>query len=218
MSRPVLHLSLVLGRAVAPVHTCSFLATGVAASLLLVTGCASFHPRPLEEVGFEKRAQTKTDGDVHVSVTALTKEEARGALGVDVADAGIQPVWVKVENREAIGFVIPPIVIDREYFSPMEAAWQAHGWLSGGTNARIDEHFRSLHLPMRVGPGETVSGFVFTNLDKGVKYVNVELIGASGDAGAPLQLSGHRSGPECRLTSRVDADKGLYARGNPGPG
>ena len=156
----------------------SLLTTGVAASLLLVTGCASFHPRPLDEVGFEKRAQTKTDGDVHVSVTALTKEEARGALGVDVADAGIQPVWVKVENREPIGFVIPPIVIDREYFSAMESAWQAHGWLSGGTNAQIDQQFLQLRLPVRVGPGETVSGFVFTNLDQGVKYVNVEMLGA----------------------------------------
>jgi hypothetical protein len=144
----------------------------------LTTGCASFHPRPLDEIGFEKRAQTKTDGAVRVSVVALTKEEAQGALGVDVAGAGIQPVWVKVENGEAIGFVVPPIVIDREYFSAMESAWQAHGWLSGGTNARIDEQFLKLRLPARVGPGETVSGFVFTNLDQGVKYVNLEMIGA----------------------------------------
>jgi len=47
----------------------------------------------------------------------------------------------------------------------------------GGTNARIDAHFRELHLPSRVAPGETVSGFVFTNLDEGFKYVNVELVG-----------------------------------------
>lgn len=155
----------------------SVLATTAAASLMLA-GCASFNPRPLDEVGFEQRAQTRTDGDVRVSVVALTREEARGALGVDVAGAGIQPVWVKVENREAISFVVPPIVIDREYFSAMEAAWQAHGWLSGGTNARIDEQFLKLRLPARVMPGETVSGFVFTNLDEGIKYVSLELLGA----------------------------------------
>ncbi len=155
----------------------SRLPAGLAAALL-IAGCASFHPQPLDKVGFEQRAQSSTDGQVTASVTALTEKEARGALGVDISGAGIQPVWVKIENREAIGYVITPIVIDHEYFSPTEAAWQAHGLLSGGTNARIDEYFRSLHLPERAGPGETVSGFVFTNLDKGVKYVSVELISA----------------------------------------
>jgi LssY C-terminus len=151
------------------------------AAALLIAGCASFHPQPLDKVGFEQRAQSSTDGQVTASVTALTEDEARGALGVDISGAGIQPVWVKIENREAIGYVITPIVIDNEYFSPMEAAWQAHGSLSGGTNARIDEYFFKLHLPPRVGPGETVSGFVFTNLDKGVKYVSVELIGGGAE-------------------------------------
>src|SRR4029078_11761349 len=64
---------------------------------LLGSGCESFNPRPLAEVGFERRAQTKTEGGVEVSVVALTATEARAALGVDLARAGIQPVWVKVE-------------------------------------------------------------------------------------------------------------------------
>ena len=142
-----------------------------------IPGFARFNPRPLREVGFEQRAQSKTDGGVQVSVVALGEDEARAAMGVDLAQRGIQPVWVKVENRENIGFVVPPLVIDHEYFSPMEAAWQVHGWLSGATNARIDEHFRELRLPTWVEPGETASGFVFTNLDQGVKYVNIELLG-----------------------------------------
>ena len=163
----------------APCHRGSrklLLAFGVAVCALLAPGCASFRPQPLDQAGFERRAQSSSDGQVTVTVAALTEVEARAVLGVDVAADGIQPVWVKVENREAIGFAMPPIVIDHEYFSPLEAAWQAHGWLSAGTNARIDAHFRGLDLPARVGPGETVSGFVFTNLDRGVKYVNLELI------------------------------------------
>lgn len=148
---------------------------------LLVSGCASFTPHPLEDVGFERRAQTKTEGGVQVSVVALTQDEARDAMGVNLARAGIQPVWIKVQNRESIGFVLPPMVIDHEYFSPMEAAWQVHGWLTGATNARIDAHFRALRLPARIGPGETVSGFVFTNLDEGVKYVSIELLGSGAE-------------------------------------
>lgn len=144
----------------------------------LAAGCASFQPRPLDEARFEQRAQSVTDGKVTVSVAALTEQEARDALGVDLAGAGIQPVWVKVANGEAIGFTIPPIIIDPDYFSPMEAAWRAHGWLAGETDARIDAHFRALRMPRWVGPGATVSGFVFTNLDEGFKYVNVELTGS----------------------------------------
>jgi LssY C-terminus len=144
--------------------------------LLLVSGCTQFNPRPLEEVGFERRALSKTEGGVQVSVVALTEQETHSAMGVELARHGIQPVWVKVENHEGIGFVIPPMVIDHDYFSATEAAWQVHGWLNGATNARIEAHFRKLSLPIRVGPGETVSGFVFTNLDKGVKYVAIELL------------------------------------------
>jgi hypothetical protein len=146
--------------------------------LLLGSGCASFNPRPLGEVGFERRALSKTDGGVKVSVVALSEGEATGAMGVDLARRGIQPVWVKIENHESIGFVVPPIVIDHDYFSPTEAAWQVHGSLTGATNARIDAHFLKLRLPLRIGPDEIISGFVFTNLDQGVKYVSIECIGS----------------------------------------
>src|SRR5215469_11030850 len=144
---------------------------------LLLGGCASFNPHPFEEVGFEQRAVSKTDGGVTVSVVALSEKEARGASGVDLARRGIQPVWIKIENRESVAYVVPPIVIDPDYFSPTESAWQVHGWFSHATNAHIDAHFLELRLPMWVEPGETVSGFVFTNLDQGVKYVSIECVG-----------------------------------------
>jgi hypothetical protein len=66
--------------------------------LLLWSGCASFKPRSLEEVGFERRALSKTDGGVKVSVVALSEDEASGAMGVHLAHRGIQPVWIKIEN------------------------------------------------------------------------------------------------------------------------
>lgn len=146
--------------------------------LSLCCGCASFNPRPREEVGFERRALSKTDGGIKVSVVALSDDEASRATGVNLARRGIQPVWVKIENHESIRFVVPPVVIDHDYFSPTEAAWQVHGWHTGTTDVHIDAHFRDLGLPMFVGPGETISGFVFTNLDQGTKYVSIECIGA----------------------------------------
>jgi hypothetical protein len=145
--------------------------------VLLLAGRRRFAPRPLAEVGFERRAVSGTDGGVTVSVVALGDDEARQVSGVDLAGEGIQPVWVKVENREPIGFVLPAMTIDREYYSAMEVAWQFHGWFTPARNARLDAGFRKHHLPMRVGPGDTISGFVFTNLDAGVKHVGIELLG-----------------------------------------
>ena len=56
-----------------------------------------------------------------------------------------------------------------------------HGWFSKGTNRRIDEHFEDLHLGMWIGAGSRASGFVYTRLDRGAKFVNVELLGQEGE-------------------------------------
>lgn len=144
----------------------------------LVMGCASFHPKPQENPPWQQRVDVATDGGVKVSVAALTPAETRDELGLRLDRHGIQPVWVKVENNEQIRYYIPPIILDQGYYSPLEAAWKGHGWFSDETNAAIDEHVRARALPAFVEPGAAVSGFIFTNLDEGVKYVSLELIGA----------------------------------------
>jgi hypothetical protein len=73
---------------------------------------------------------------------------------------------------------IPPITIDYERYSPLEAAWVGHGLFSDDTNARTDEHVCTRWLSHFVDAGTTTPGFVMANLDKGVKYVSLELIGA----------------------------------------
>jgi hypothetical protein len=65
-------------------------------------------PRPREEVGFERRALSETDGAITVSEVALSADDARGAMGVNLAGRGIQPVCIKIENHEDIGFLVPP--------------------------------------------------------------------------------------------------------------
>ena len=145
----------------------------VAMSLLLsLGGCASFNPHPLEEVGFEQRAVSKTDGGVTVSVVALSEDEASGAMGVDLARRGIQPVWIKIENRESLGYVIPSLVIDHDYFSPTEAACQVHGWQSGATSARIDQHFPICIYPFGLGPEKL---FRASSLPTSIKWSSISV-------------------------------------------
>ncbi len=150
-----------------------------------------FNPQPFGNVGFQKRAESATEGGVTVSVVALSPEEAKGAVGFETAGDDVQPVWIEVVNHEAIRYFIPPITVDGDYYSPLEVAWKAHGWFSGEQyNSRIDRHLFGSALPNHVEPGAAVSGFVFTRLDEGVKYVSLELIGAGQKAGAPLLLPG----------------------------
>ena len=55
-------------------------------------GCASFRPVPLEEVGFLERAESKTEGDLTVTVSVLSQDEARRAFDAKLHKK-IQPVW-----------------------------------------------------------------------------------------------------------------------------
>ena len=63
--------------------------------VLLVSGCASFNPIPIDEVGFKDRAVTKRDGDVRVSVAVPTAEEAEQIFGAENLDP-----WCVEEMRK----------------------------------------------------------------------------------------------------------------------
>jgi hypothetical protein len=142
-----------------------------------VAGTGADRP-PQDRLPWWEHARTATDGGVTVSLAVLSAGETRDEMGVRLDREGIQPVWVRVENSEPTAFYIPPIMIDQTYYSPLEAAWTRHRLFSKERNARIDRHFRERRLPNLVAPGATVSGFVFTNLDQGVKHISLELVGA----------------------------------------
>ena len=151
----------------------------LAGAALLFTGlmgCSPMAPHPIDEASLLRRGQSRIDGGVNVTVTALNPEESQRLLGFDVAAAGIQPVWVKVVNREKRRWYLPPITIDSEYYSPLEVAWIGHRPFASAANQRVDEHLNRLGLPSVVDPQATTSGFVFTNLDEGIKYASFELV------------------------------------------
>jgi hypothetical protein len=66
--------------------------------------------------------------------------------------------------------------LDPDYFSVREAAAAAHVGRRT-TDQRINDYFDDLGVDVFVEPGETVSGFVFSNLKLGTKHVRVRLFG-----------------------------------------
>jgi hypothetical protein len=125
------------------------------AALLVASGCASFKPRPLEELGFRDRAQTQSRDGITVTVSVLSRDESKHAFGVDLAKRGIQPVWVEIQNDSDVGFYFMLFGLDPGYYSPRDylsedlagsQAVHTLGHVAGVGAATADEpHYNLMH-------------------------------------------------------------------------
>ena len=143
-------------------------------------GCATtafVAPAAFDDSALRGRAETAAGEEIRVRAALLHREEAEAIFGVDLASRGIEPVWLEIENGSDGLLRFLPTGMDPEYFSPREAAFGYHKAFSPETRALVDDHFESLNFTDPVPPGETVSGFVLTNLEEGAKVVNVDLVG-----------------------------------------
>jgi len=143
--------------------------------LLAVSGCASISAQPETMApDFKSRAISHTEQGVRVSTSVLSADESLAVYGAPLSTIGVQPVWIEVENRENAGYWLMSSGLDPNFFPASEVA---EVFSSG--QSRIEQRFRELAFRNPVPAGETVSGFVLTNLDEGVKMVQVDLV-ASG--------------------------------------
>jgi hypothetical protein len=152
------------------------LLSAVTLCLLLILGCASFQPRPMAEVPFKDRAQTKVDGGVRVTAAVLSAEESKEVFGVDLYKKFIQPIWFEVENREKESVAFLPGSVDRDYFTPLEVSHLNHFTHAKDLNEEMDRHFYDQRMGYDIGSNKVRSGFVFTHLDEGTKAFNVVVI------------------------------------------
>lgn len=146
-------------------------------SSTILWGCATFNPRPLNEVAFHERAETQTENEVRVSAAVLSAEETEAVFGLRLYEKGIQPVWLEIENNTQHRMWFPPVALDRNYFAPLEVAYMHHSAFSKEANRRMDKYFHQHTFRSPINPGGVRSGFVFSNLKLGTKAFNVELIG-----------------------------------------
>ncbi len=145
---------------------------------VVLSGCAGFHPKPHDEIGFKSRSLAKTERGVTISAVALGPEEARAAFGVPMIDRGIQPIWVRVENGREETLYLLPLSFDPLYFTPTEAAFINHTWLDSDSNAQMDALFQENALPGKIDSGATAEGFLYVPPDLGAKVLNFVYIGA----------------------------------------
>ena len=164
-----------------------------------------YAPDPAAD-GFMARAQSQETPSARVTVAVLTAAESHRVFGIDLARRGIQPVFLRIENRSAEPLRLQMVGIDPRYFTPLEAAAAVHfsilrrlstfgllGWLflpllllvpaklitARQANRRMDDLFRSRGFRLGpIHPGGTTEGFAFTTLDLGTKVVHVRLVPA----------------------------------------
>jgi hypothetical protein len=148
--------------------------------VLVLAACASYKPQPIESVPFQERAQTQTLGKVKVTAVVLSDEESHAVFGVKLAKKKIQPVWLRIENGDDQPHWVLPISVDPDYYAPLEAAHKARLTWQGSANEAMREDFDRKAIKLRVDPGRVNEGFVYTNLDKGAKAVNVDLLSRDG--------------------------------------
>jgi hypothetical protein len=145
-------------------------------SIIALYGCTSYQkPRPIFDVPFKERSQSQVDGEVKVTVSVLSAEEGKQLFGVNLAIQGMQAVWARVQNADSLPYWLLSTGVDPDYFSPMESAYAFHS-ISGPINTKIDDHFRVMAFRNPIAAGASVSGFIFTNRDEGMRVVDIDLI------------------------------------------
>ena len=155
------------------------IACAVAVALAAFSGCRSFDtysPTPLADIPFHDRIQTKTEGDVTVSVAVLTDEEARALYDVKVYKKKMQPVWVSVENRKDVRIAFLPRSVDRNYVSAFEGAYRSRWTWNKKANQAMELYFYDQAMQIEVPAGSTRSGIVLGERNKGARLVMVDLI------------------------------------------
>lgn len=141
---------------------------------VVATGCATGRdPIPMELVPFKDRAETQVEAGIRVTSAVPSADEARDLFGVKLYKKRVQPVWVEIENSTQDWVAFLPMSVDGDYHTPIEAAS-----VNKGRKAReqAERFFFENGVNLQLAPGETRSGFIFTNLDEGTKAFNVDIV------------------------------------------
>lgn len=118
-------------------------------SLLILTfltliGCAQFQHKLPEALPFMERVQTKTEGQVRVTVAVPSAEESEQIFGFPLAGKNIQPVWLEIENNSDTAFFLHHIALDPDIYSSGEVAWKFNSSLySKASQKKIYNLFRN---------------------------------------------------------------------------
>ena len=101
--------------------------------------------------------------------------EARELFGIALHKRGIQAVWLEITNNSEKRARFVPYSLDPDYFPPHEVAYMFRKNFSKDGWVQLEAYLNDLSMPRDIGPGETETGYVFTNSTIGTKAFNVDV-------------------------------------------
>lgn len=143
--------------------------------VLVACGSRPYHGAEVNLADFLARSISQDNNKLVVHAAVPDAAETAALTGLDLYGQGIQPIWLKVENRGASRARIATWSIDRDYFSPIEVAYMNRGSFSKTAYADMQRWFYNNGLPRYIPAGETRSGLVFTHLKSGTKGFNLDI-------------------------------------------
>lgn len=145
--------------------------------LTVVAGCASrsYQSQDVATAGFLERVQVRADGPIIVRAAVPTARETQNLAGLDLYTQGIQPVWLEVNNNGDQTARVSLWSVDRHYFSPIEVAYMNKHAYAGQGYTDMEAWFYRNGISRMVPPGESRSGFIFTNHRPGTKGFNLDV-------------------------------------------
>jgi hypothetical protein len=159
---------------------------GIATLLSLSFGCSTFQPQPQDTEAFIERKQVKSSGEVTVSLSVPSADESAVVFGVNVAKKKVQPIWLEINNGSDAELFFMPILIDDDYFAPLEVSYKFRNRWSKSKSRVKDDYFSSMQMPNIIPPNALVSGYIYGRRETGVRYAKVMLLQDEHD---PIELA-----------------------------
>jgi hypothetical protein len=123
------------------------------------------------------RTQVQSRDGVTVHVSIPPGAIAEKYFGAPLADHGIQPVWLRIENNSDFDVWLMPVALDPDYYSPDEAALLAGARLSRDAQAELKATLRANAIPRFQKRHGAREGYVYASYLRGGRFVDVLLSG-----------------------------------------
>jgi hypothetical protein len=123
------------------------------------------------------RTQEQTRDGVTVRVSIPPGAVATRLFGAPLADHGIQPVWIRIENDSDVDYWLMPIALDADYYSSDEAALVAGAKLNKEDKADLAGALRANAMPLFQKHRGAQEGYVYASYLRGGRFVDIRLAG-----------------------------------------
>jgi hypothetical protein len=144
----------------------------------VIAGCATtYEPELLLTPDELRDVQSKTVGEVTVSVSILTDAHALQHFGADLGKHGLQALWMGVRNASDRRLWLISSILDPDFYSADEVALLLHAEVPRKERDRLRQHLRDESMRAQLAPRTFTEGFVFLPRAEGGRYIDIRLQG-----------------------------------------